>query len=377
MFQKIISFLIFLHLILFPLIADASEIVVAQVAAFSGPVGPYGVQTHLGASVLFASVNASGGINGSKIRFIKRDDKMDPKATIALFREVLQAEKPVAFLYPIGPEGISALMQQSFAEKSGVPILGAIPSAYKSGTSVRPFTFHVGVGDDAEIVKIVDHISTLRINRIGVVHWSEPSGIETAKFVEREANKRSIDVIVNATVKAGTTEVGPALSLIKEAKPNATIVFLPVDATGAFLKALREAKNTSLVYGLSYNESSMLAQFAGEKNVQGVGVSQIVPNPFVGASSLLKEYQDNMRKFSPGDVRLSSLSFEAYIAAKILVEGIRRAGPRITGESVREGLEKLQNLDLGGLIMNYDSENHVALKFQNIGAVRANGKIAF
>lgn len=68
--------------------AYADEIVIAQVSVFSGPIAPYGEQTHLGASVLFASVNDRGGINGAKIRFVARDDRMDPKATVALFEEV-------------------------------------------------------------------------------------------------------------------------------------------------------------------------------------------------------------------------------------------------------------------------------------------------
>ncbi|CAM3786690.1 ABC transporter substrate-binding protein [Polaromonas hydrogenivorans] len=373
---------IVLHLtLIFPILllsyVHAAEIVVAQVAAFSGPIGPYGVQTHLGASVLFASVNAKGGVNGSKIRFVARDDKMNPKVTVALFEEVAREEKPVAFLYPIGPESISALLQQSFPEKQGIPILGTIPSAYKPGDPVRPYTFHVGVGDSAEITRIVEHIATLGIQKIGIVHWSAPTGIEAAKLVEREASKRKIDVIVKATVEVGTSRVGPALAAIRNAKPSATIVFLPVDATGAFVKGLREAKDTSSVYALSYTESSLLVQFAGANNVQGVGISQIVPNPFVGASALLKEYQEDMRRFAPKDANFSSLSFEGYIAAKILVEGMRRAGPTINGNTVKTGLEKLQNIDLGGLIMNYDPENHVALKFQNIGAVRANGRLAF
>jgi len=353
------------------------ELVVAQVAALSGPIAPYGQQTSLGAATLFNAVNARGGVLGNTIRFVRRDDRMDPAATVAAYEELERTEKPVAFLYPIGPAVITALLRQDVPGRLRVPVVGTIPSVFRLRQPVDPYVFHLGVGDDAEIARIVGHIQSLGIRRIGVVHWPDGAGQDSANLVRAEAGRRNIEVVAHATVEAGTTRVSDAVQAVRRAQASATVVFLPVDATGAFVKALREAGDPSLVYCLSYNESSLLAQFAGEQNVQGVAISQVVPNPFVGASHLLRDYQADLKKHAPPGTRPSTLSFEGYIAARILMEGIRRAGAAPSGPAVRNGLEKIGNFDLGGLPMHYDAGNHVALRFQDIGVLRGNGRLAF
>ncbi|MDD2176499.1 ABC transporter substrate-binding protein [Acidovorax sp. D2M1] len=75
--------------------AAEKEIVVAQVAPFSGPVSFYARETQLGAAAYFSAVNAKGGVRGAKIRFVTRDDGLDPTKTVALFREVAGGEAPV------------------------------------------------------------------------------------------------------------------------------------------------------------------------------------------------------------------------------------------------------------------------------------------
>lgn len=356
---------------------QAAEIVVAQVAPFSGPMSQYAEQTHLGASVFFQALNAAGGINGAKIRFVSRDDKMDPKATVALFEEVAKLEQPVAFLYPCGPIGVSALLQQAVPQKLGIPIIGTSPALYKLRMPVNPFTFHVGVGEDAELAKIVEHIATLGIRRIGVAYWDDPAARESVVLIERRAAERKVEVVIKAPVEVGTAKVDPAVAAVINAKPSAVIVILPVTVTGAFVKGLRLAKNGTLVYGPSFTDSTLLAKTAGLEYARGVGISQVVPNPFFGVVPLMKEYQESMKRYAPKDARIGSLSFESYIAAKILVEGMRRAGTTLSGVTVKEGLEKLRNVDLGGVVMNYDAQNHVALTFQDISVVGRDGRLLY
>jgi branched-chain amino acid transport system substrate-binding protein len=47
--------------VLAPLAATASDIVVGQVAAFSGPLAPTGTHMRAGAKLCFDAVNAEGG----------------------------------------------------------------------------------------------------------------------------------------------------------------------------------------------------------------------------------------------------------------------------------------------------------------------------
>ncbi len=357
--------------------AHAGELVIAQVAPFTGGVAVYSNEIRLGASVVFDSVNARGGVGGAKIRFITRDDRLDPKVTVALFEEVTRTERPLAFLFPVGPVGIAALIEGGVPQKLGVPIVGTVPAMYKLRIPLNPFVFHVGMGDDAELTKIVEHVATVGIRKIGVVFWNEPSALEAVALIDRQARSRGLELVMKAPVEAGTDKVAPALQMINRQTPGTVIAILPVHATGALVKGLRAAGNGTTVYGPSYTESFLLAQVAGANQARGVGVSQVVPNPYSLSTQLTREYQQNMRLYAPPGTRPSTLSLQGYIAARIVVEGLRRAGANPTPASLRDAIETLRALDLGGLLVNYGPQQHVGLSYLNIGVVSEDGRLLY
>ena len=65
---------------------------------------------------------------------------------------------------------------------------------------------------------------------------------------------------------------------------------------------------------------------------------------------------------------------EGYAAAKVLTEGLRRAGPGVTAVSLRDALEGLRNYDVGGLTVSYSPNNHTGLDFADLSIIDASGK---
>jgi ABC-type branched-subunit amino acid transport system substrate-binding protein len=360
-----------------PGMAHGAEVCVAQVAPFSGGLAVYSNEIKLGASVMFDAANARGGVNGNKIRLVTRDDSNDPAQTVSQFEELARVERPVAFLFPVGPLSIAALLDRKVPERIGTSLIGTVPALYKLRSPVNPFVFHVGLGDDAELVKIVEHVSTLGIKHIGVVFWNEPSALDALALIEREARARGMNVGMKVPVEAGTDKVAAAVATTIREVPGTVIALLPVHATGALVKGLREARNSTTVYGPSYTESFLLAQVAGAPRAVGVGVSQVVPNPYSGNSPLVREYQQHIRQYGPPGSRFSTLSLQGYLAARIVVEGLRRSGPTPTAASVRNAIENLHDVDLGGLTLNYGPLQHVGLRFLDIGVVSDEGRLRY
>ena len=65
-----------------------------------------------------------------------------------------------------------------------------------------------------------------------------------------------------------------------------------------------------------------------------------------------------MHRYAPTR-KPSSLSLEGYIAAAILVEGLKRAGANLTTDGVVNALESIKDLELGiGTTISYGPENH-------------------
>ena len=71
---------------------------------------------------------------------------------------------------------------------------------------------------------------------------------------------------------------------------------------------------------------------------------------------------------------VSPAMLEGFAAAKVLVEGLRRAAPRITRASLHQALDTLGRYDLGGLALAYTPARHSGLEYADLSIVAANGK---
>ncbi|EOV8734098.1 hypothetical protein ACOSMI_006968 [Pseudomonas aeruginosa] len=71
---------------------------------------------------------------------------------------------------------------------------------------------------------------------------------------------------------------------------------------------------------------------------------------------------------------MSPAMLEGFAAAKVLVEGLRRAAPRITRASLHQALDTLGRYDLGGLALEYTPARHSGLEYADLSIVAANGK---
>jgi ABC-type branched-subunit amino acid transport system substrate-binding protein len=72
---------------------------------------------------------------------------------------------------------------------------------------------------------------------------------------------------------------------------------------------------------------------------------------------VVREYQDAIAK-QLGKKDFSFTSLEAYISAKIAVEALKRAGPRLTRESFMQALDGMKQVDMGGYMVNFSPSNH-------------------
>jgi branched-chain amino acid transport system substrate-binding protein len=119
-----------------------------------------------------------------------------------------------------------------------------------------------------------------------------------------------------------------------------------------------------LIYtNVSFVGSTSLAEelkVLGPRYAAGVIVTQVVP-PVEGYSTIVLKYRSALAKYFPGESR-DYVSFEGYLEANLLIEGIRRAGPQLTTDKLVDALEAIQGFDAGvGAAVNFSSMDHQAL----------------
>ena len=351
-----------------------AEIVVGQIAPLSGVLATTGAQMVLGGKIYFDAVNDKGGIHGEKIRVLVADDGYKVDETVRLAKDMLAKKEVVALFGFAGTANITKLLEDKVLEQGGA----ALVAPYTGGESLRspfnPWIFHVraGYGDEAE--HMVQQLTTLGMKRIAVMYQDDGFGKAGLTGVEAAMAKRGLKLVVAAGYERNTDKVEDALKKIKAADPQAIIMVSVNKSTAAFVKQYRESGGGAQLLNISVVDPNELVKLAGLKNAHGLGISQVVPYPYMANMPAIREYQELLKKYAPKE-QINYTSFEEFLGAKVLVEALRRAGPKPTRAKVIQALESLSNYDLGGITVNYSPDNRVGSRYVEVTVIGSTGKL--
>ncbi len=108
-----------------------TEIVIGTHMDLSGPIKSWGIPASNGAKLAVEQINASGGINGRKIRYILEDDAYDPKKAVLETQKLIELDKVFAIVSPMG----------SATSLAPLPIVQAAGIAYLFPITAAEFTY--------------------------------------------------------------------------------------------------------------------------------------------------------------------------------------------------------------------------------------------
>ncbi|MDP1568241.1 MAG: ABC transporter substrate-binding protein, partial [Polaromonas sp.] len=155
---------------------------------------------------------------------------------------------------------------------------------------------------------------------------------------------------------------------------QAVIMISVNKSTAAFVKLYRETGGGAQLYNISVVDPAELVKLAGLKNAHGLGISQVVPYPYMPNMPVVREYQALLKKYAPNEL-VNYTSFEEFVGAKVLVEALRRAGPNPTRAKVVKALEGMNSYDTGGVTVNYSPVNRIGSRYVEVTVIGSTGKL--
>ncbi|HLO62290.1 MAG TPA: ABC transporter substrate-binding protein, partial [Azonexus sp.] len=103
------------------------------------------------------------------------------------------------------------------------------------------------------------------------------------------------------------------------------------------------------------------------------GITQVVPFPTSGVMPVTRAYQALLKKYQP-DAEPNVSSLEGYLYGKVLVEVLKRAGPKPTPQALVKALSAAP-FELGGYQINFASGKHEGSDFVELTMIGAGGKL--
>jgi branched-chain amino acid transport system substrate-binding protein len=349
--------------------AAQAQILIGQTAGFTGPVAAGVKETTDGARLYIDAVNARGGVNGQKIELISLDDKFDPKLAAANAKQLIVERQVVALFLNRGTPHTEAI--NPLLEQYGVPLIAPSTGAMVLHQPVKKYIFNVRATYQHEAEKAVEHLNTMGVRRIAIVHTDDSFGADGMEGAMRGLKKAGLEPVAVIKTDRSKPDFGALAAPLGKAQTQAIIWIGSGTHVVDGIKALHAAGQTPQVVTLSNNASSGFVKSLGA-NARGVIVTQVFPSERSVAYPMVKEAQ-TLANARPGTT-LSPAMLEGFAGAKVLVEGLQRAGRNPTRERLRAALEGMKSFNLGGLEIGYGPEDHTGLDFVDLSIIGADGR---
>ncbi|MFM7646750.1 MAG: ABC transporter substrate-binding protein [Cyanobium sp.] len=339
--------------------AAPPPLLLGQSAPFSGPSAQLGQEYHQGAEAWFAEVNRRGGIHGRPIRLVSRDDRYEPELTLRNTRQLLEQDRVLALFGYVGTPTSKAVLP--LVERERVPFVAPLTGAQALHATV----FHLRAGYQAEIDQLVDALVRDARHRIAVLAQNDAFGDDGLAASEQALARHGLKPVATARVERNSSQVGVAVARIARARPSGVIIIAAYPGSAAFSRELRRRRSPAQLRNVACVGTHGLQDPLPGGEASGIGITQVVPFPWNRRLPVVADYQRLMQRRSPM-ASFSFTSLEGFLAARMVTEGLARAGPRPSREALMRGLESIRQLNLGGFALDLGPKDREASTFTDL-----------
>jgi ABC-type branched-subunit amino acid transport system substrate-binding protein len=334
-----------------------------QSAPVSGPGQQIGLEYQRGLRLAFDAANAGGGVQGKKLELLTRDDGYSPDRAAANTQQLIGDEGAMALLGYVG--GDSIFRCASMAAKEGVPFIAPLSGAESLRQQPSRWVQFMRPSLKAECGLIARTLATSGFNRIGVLVQNDLDGEGGFQSLEQALKDAGLPPPI-AVGRVSRPGMADEALMLRESRasartlfytnPTAVVCLASYQATASVLRGIRELGYRGAVYATSLSGPTAIAQLLGPQTV-GLSVTQVMPSPFDVSRPLVLSYQQQLKDSAP-TASPDYVSFEGYVVGSVIVQALKRmprGGGRAQLMSALDGLASGSGLDLGGVVLHWES----------------------
>jgi branched-chain amino acid transport system substrate-binding protein len=347
-----------------------STILIGQTIGVTGTLAGTVKEMNEGARAYLSAVNKQGGVNGRKIELRTLDDQYLPEKSAANAKTLIEKDRVFALFQSRGTPQTLAILPELVTHR--VPLIAPSTGAESLHVPVNRLVFNVRAKYQDEVIKAIEHFNTLGMKHIGLLTYEKDDalGLDGLNgFSKGMAEFRLKPAFIEIFPRLKPNVDGVAQKLVSEA-PDALIIVSSGTNTVDVIKAIRARGGRMQIMTLSNNSSKDFIQDLGA-DATGVVVSQITPPPNLSTTILGQEFQAAAKA---SNATVSYAGMEGYLSAKVMVEGLRRAGRNLTRDNLVRAMETMQRVDMGGVSLSYSEKDHTGSNFVELTLIGRDGR---
>jgi branched-chain amino acid transport system substrate-binding protein len=344
-----------------------SEILLGSSAVLSGPLGSQIKVVHNGAGLAFDAVNEQGGVSGRKIKLMSLDDELKPEKAVENYGKLLNDHRVFAFFGCVGSGTTAAAAK--LLQQSGAPSVGGYGVGDTARERVAGSAYFVRASNAREAQALVEHLTTVGVNKMAIAHLDNPGGAEAVKLIEAAMATHKLTPTAVVPVKGDGSTSAAAGKTLADSQPQAVLMYLAGTVAGEVIKATYGAGSKPMFYGMSVVPGEVTAKVV---NLQagGLAISQVMPYPWGEVETVTRDYR---RLAERAQVPVGYGSFEGYLNGLVMIEALKRAGRDLTRARLHAALRAFK-MRLAGMDIDFTSGSSTGSKFIEMVRVTPEGR---
>jgi ABC-type branched-subunit amino acid transport system substrate-binding protein len=343
----------------------ATQVTMGMSTALNGAASFLGTSFKMGVEAYLNSVNETGGVHGRKIKLIAYDDGYEPKNAVTNATKLVKEDGVFGLLGNVGTPTALAIRKLLAEEKVFLfaPFTGA--ESLRKPVDRYLLHFRASYNQEAEVF-IKGMVDVLGYRKVAVFYQDDGYGKAVLDGATLALNRRSLAPVATGTYTRNFENVNEALDRIMAARPEAVVLGGTYSACAKFIThwkrktILEKRKEPDPVFmNVSFVGPARLSTLL-DKYGNGVVVTQVVPPFSTGGANYpaVADYLAALQKYFP-QTRPDPGSLEGYLATKVFVEVLMRAGKNLTREGFIGTLEGIKDLDIqAGNKISFAKDNH-------------------
>ena len=328
----------------------AGTITIGGTVPITGPAALFG-SVGRGADAYFKYVNAHGGVNGRKIKYVYLDDAYDPSKTVQLTRQLVEQNHVLAIFNTVGTDNNLAI--RDYLNTAKIPQLFGGTGAAKIGDDFKghPWTMGFLPSFRAEGVIYGRSIAATASPKVAVLYEDSDFGKDLTAGLKKGLGAKAGSIVAEQAYQPTDTSIDSQMSSLHASGANVLVLNVtPQYAILAYLAAHKFGWHPKIYVSsvcISPNVMDIVRANAAQEASGSLSIAFVKdPTDKVWAKDpVVALYRSILKRFAPSAKPEDVYNFYGMGVAFTMVDALAHAGKSPTRASLLKAATHLNEVN--------------------------------